>query len=198
MKKLVVSCILSLVCAFLSTPVYSALYSGPSLSTITDTDPEEDIPVKSKNIQELRVGADTGSYYFQMLLEGAPAANTFYGVYLGLPGNSDLTIENADYAAESVLRTKYSNYFWAYFTDYTGSKVESSIPGFRYENKVLEWTVAKTDIESSWFHYMGATSTSSGLISDTTAVAATPIPGAVWLLGSGLVGLIGLRRKNAA
>lgn len=29
------------------------------------------------------------------------------------------------------------------------------------------------------------------------ASAATPIPGAVWLLGSGLVGLIGLRRKFA-
>ena len=29
----------------------------------------------------------------------------------------------------------------------------------------------------------------------TTPVATTPIPGAVWLLGSGLVGLIGLKRK---
>lgn len=30
---------------------------------------------------------------------------------------------------------------------------------------------------------------------ESVEVSATPIPGAVWLLGSGLVGLVGLRRK---
>ncbi|MBG0789517.1 MAG: hypothetical protein H0S80_03360 [Desulfovibrionaceae bacterium] len=30
-----------------------------------------------------------------------------------------------------------------------------------------------------------------------TTISVTPIPGAVWLLGAGLVGLIGLRRKTA-
>lgn len=33
------------------------------------------------------------------------------------------------------------------------------------------------------------------LLIDDVSVAVVPIPGAVWLLGSGLVGLVGLRRK---
>lgn len=32
---------------------------------------------------------------------------------------------------------------------------------------------------------------------ESVEVSATPIPGAVWLLGSGLVGLVGIRRKMA-
>lgn len=34
------------------------------------------------------------------------------------------------------------------------------------------------------------------LISDEQKVAATPIPGAAWLLGSGILGLVGLRRRS--
>ena len=35
-------------------------------------------------------------------------------------------------------------------------------------------------------------------LSSQVAVAATPIPAAVWLLGSGLMGLAGIRRRMAA
>ena len=38
----------------------------------------------------------------------------------------------------------------------------------------------------------------SGYFCDVSISSATPIPGAVWLLGSGLVGLVGFRRKMKA
>ncbi len=44
--------------------------------------------------------------------------------------------------------------------------------------------------------FNGTASHAMELISSTLTVAPTPIPGAVWLLGSGLVGLMGLRRRQ--
>lgn len=44
--------------------------------------------------------------------------------------------------------------------------------------------------------YMGAAANGDGFdVNAVSAQAATPIPGAVWLLGSGLIGLVGIRRK---
>ncbi|BDQ33785.1 hypothetical protein [Pseudodesulfovibrio portus] len=43
--------------------------------------------------------------------------------------------------------------------------------------------------------FNGASSYAMEFISSTLRVSPTPIPGALWLLGSGLLGLIGLRRK---
>lgn len=66
----------------------------------------------------------------------------------------------------------------------------------RLTGKTLEWKVTADHIglDFTWF----ASATGSGGIDKTenAHVAATPIPGAVWLLGSGLVGLIGLRARG--
>ncbi len=43
--------------------------------------------------------------------------------------------------------------------------------------------------------YDGANSHAMKLVTSVLEVTATPIPGAAWLLGSGLLGLVGLRRK---
>lgn len=54
----------------------------------------------------------------------------------------------------------------------------------------------------NYFNYMvfandkDSGSGASGYFSNVSITSATPIPGAVWLLGSGLVGLIGLRKKR--
>jgi hypothetical protein len=45
--------------------------------------------------------------------------------------------------------------------------------------------------------FNGSTSYAVEVLTSTLTVSPTPIPGAIWLLGSGLVGLVGIRRKFA-
>ena len=45
--------------------------------------------------------------------------------------------------------------------------------------------------------FNGASSYAVEILTSTLTVSSTPIPGAIWLLGSGLVGLVGIRRKFA-
>jgi len=42
----------------------------------------------------------------------------------------------------------------------------------------------------------GADSSSYGLAVRNAEVSVVPVPGAVWLLGSGLVGILGFRKKR--
>lgn len=45
--------------------------------------------------------------------------------------------------------------------------------------------------------YAGCWGRSGAIAVDNFSVSAVPIPGAIWLLGSGLLGLIGIRRRNS-
>lgn len=61
-------------------------------------------------------------------------------------------------------------------------------------------------LTNTWYNFEGLVSLDmppgndgwSKVTYSLEATAATPIPGAVWLLGSGLVGLVGIRRKMKA
>lgn len=74
---------------------------------------------------------------------------------------------------------------------------------FRFKTpSVLEWAVKKEDLPDVFAWYALTADLSGGSISgifDMTAPAlATPIPSAAWLLGSGVVALIGIRRRKVA
>ncbi|MDD2762060.1 MAG: hypothetical protein PHH11_17430, partial [Methylomonas sp.] len=61
------------------------------------------------------------------------------------------------------------------------------------------------NVAAIWIHYNGYPSTPSGILFDLkvdnivlAAPAAVPVPGAVWLFGSALLGMVSFGRKRAA
>lgn len=67
----------------------------------------------------------------------------------------------------------------------------SSSSGYQMENGIL------TDDNGDALNYLAIITIDADGTLTISNVLPTPVPGALWLLGSGLLGLLGLRRKNA-
>ena len=74
----------------------------------------------------------------------------------------------------------------SHFTSWTGQN--------DYLYTLVEVLQAPTDI-GIFFGGSLASGTGDLLVDNFGTVAAVPIPGAVWLLGTGIIGLVGIRRK---
>jgi hypothetical protein len=81
----------------------------------------------------------------------------------------------------------------------------ASIPGYNFTatGNVLTWTIPKSGVYFPEFAWLGITSVDSsfdGITNGTNFAVVSappvPIPGAVWLFGSGLIGLVGIGRKR--
>lgn len=89
---------------------------------------------------------------------------------------------------------------------YLGDLVQLGTWDSYHDNPYNYYTTTEFDISSYLapnmdFYVMIYNGLANHAMSITTSVlevTATPIPGAVWLLGSGLVGLVGIRRKMKA
>jgi len=175
--------------------------NDPNVTWITD--PMNDVandgvqPSKGKDI--LKVGMDNDSvnnqYVFRMYLNGIVPnmtdVGTIYNIYFGATPSP--TGQNSDYVTYSFswdsIRGKYSK---ASATDL------DSLAFSQPDNKTLEWKANKNEITGSILYFMGATTDSTGQLTGTHPydITATPIPAAAWLFGSGIVGLIGIRRRT--
>ena len=83
---------------------------------------------------------------------------------------------------------------------FTLVNISPGVSGFQFsDGKTLEWKIPETQLVGA-FSISGLTfSTASPYILDDTksgVVSVVPIPSAVWLIGSGLLGLVGLKRKS--
>jgi len=98
------------------------------------------------------------------------------------------------------------NYSW----DFSGSTFTTGLTGnaptaqsaTQFASTYLEWRyvdpASGTGHIGLNFNWWAQTLNGSGTVLETTGTAtATPIPNAAWLLGSGIIGLIGLQRRRA-
>lgn len=181
-----------------STVMAATVYSNLDFS---DNNPSAGQVINNVSI------TDTGSQYsINMLLNGTPFAGTSYsvlmssasdGVFLEPSYSLDANAYNeAGRRGTAVLKVSFSG------TDYS-----SSNPGLSFfhstTDKTLTWIIDKNILFSGanfWFAGQSYKTGDLNTIYSQTKVAATPIPSAAWLLGTGILGLVGLsrRRRSAA
>ena len=96
-----------------------------------------------------------------------------------------------------VLGTVVEGTYGVYgLTSDTGS-AKSGGAGFNYMGGHHSTQKLTTTLATSNLTFVGATSTSDPVGHYLVQTSVVPVPGAVWLFGSGLIGLIGIAKRNA-
>ncbi len=177
--------------ALLSSPALSAttlFYTGTWDQTFMDPK-DQAIGLEPMDIQSVSRYFDGDFYYFQIQMYGdignaTPLFADYYGIYIK-NGPVDTSEE-----------------FWYAFSDYKAVLKENGTLALKnvsevdkvIEGDVLQWKFkidGKLPSDFSWWAV-----TQKGDNVNVADYAIAPIPNAAWLLGSGLVGLIGLRRRS--
>ncbi|GAM10705.1 hypothetical protein OR1_02998 [Geobacter sp. OR-1] len=99
----------------------------------------------------------------------------------------DLTYNGSTFHIGSLVGQVGSDYY----TIGSGSTFTAKNSG---DLKLLMWGLPSGSPSTITGHTIFAETHCGGVTAD---VSATPIPGAAWLLGSGIIGLIGLKRRNS-
>ena len=112
---------------------------------------------------------------------GSEMGELFYNELGGVAGQPISTIHNSNFNLFQNIQTNGSNWYWS--GEYPADA--SSAWGFWFGSGLLS-TAYKT--QPGWYAWAVRPGD----------VAPVPVPGAVWLLGSGLLGLAGFARRKAA
>jgi hypothetical protein len=178
----------ALVLVTVSQPAHAYLYNSWSpLPTISDLG--TDAGGGAKDITGIWYAKDTSNQYFRMDLAGAITSSNHANLYSILLNTSPNAVLAFTLSGTGFLHFPLSAEF-GLFPDING-----------VANR-LEWRIAKSDITlPDIFTLTGTTSDLSFhpfpfAVNDVTGSFTTPIPSAVWLLGSGVLGLIGLQRRR--
>ena len=106
--------------------------------------------------------------------------NLFYNVLGGSAGSSISTTHNANYGLFSGLPT--------YFCHRSATEIGANAYDFFFEDGTQNNGAVKTVELYAWAVHSG----------DVDTLSSVPVPAAVWLFGSGLLGLIGVARRKKA
>lgn len=225
-KKGLSAVFLLLVGFFLSSSPASAAYlydSWSSAQKFEDTVNAPYNPTPGQDIVAAYQAYDAGYLYFRIDLAGVPSgtppdyANT-YGIYIdskaGGTDSSDMyvpgTLSGIDFIISTDLKfDKFNRMIWD--PEFQLWKVEEfkGSAGLKFQGTVndgkmtLEWRVKDGEGEKyigNSFTWSAATmlpgTESDKKTYDIAGPVVTPIPSAAWLLGSGIIGLIGLKRRK--
>lgn len=143
-----------------------------------------------QKIENVKITSTNSNYNIDMQLHDTPSAGTSYSVLMSTHQNDLLSNPLTLDATASLNR--FQKLVVAFSTEVTQSG------NWLSGSKNLHWSIPQNNLFSgATFWFAGQSyNTNSFLLYSQTKPAATPIPGAIWLLGSGIMGLIGLRRRN--
>ena len=174
--------------ATVSQPASAYLYGSWTTPIITDATGDS---LASPNnggtdIAALYFANSGGSHFFRMDLNGAVTTTdlaNYYSIIFNSSNPANITGLSATGVPSGGLV-------------YNSSPLASAFE-FSPDKKTLEWQIPQGLLNGT-FSLSGVTISfvPSFQFNDTTRTATTPIPSAVWLLGSGLLGLIGLQRRR--
>jgi len=135
-------------------------------------------------------GGNPGSYFLTDINVQANAENYF--IQFSSPvADISLDLYDFDNGTGSAVLTAYSGAIW---TGSVGTYTVSSPPG---DGSVVSLFISNpsSDILSASLTWInGSIDDETGI--DNISFNTVPIPGAIWLLGSGLLGLVAIRRRK--
>jgi len=181
-------------------------------------------PLSGQKITAAWSAYDSGYYYFRIDLASAPTSTNFagiYGIYIdsaagGIPDTGGVariyapkTSAGLEANYDYILDSHYQPYaapngFYQHdFHIWNGTDlVLGSVPTTEQNGATLEWKIAASDLGNPGSFTWTAAAIDSGSFTTTytmttpTDATPTPIPAAAWLLGYGLMGLAGIRRRK--
>ncbi|MBI5575159.1 MAG: hypothetical protein HY896_02210 [Deltaproteobacteria bacterium] len=176
----VLVCILSLF-AF-STPAMAALFNGWG-STANITDPTGDAVGggSGTDITAIWYALSGGNNYFRMDLAGDVTASNHANLY-------QINISDGQTAYTVAFDFASQLYTGAAFIPSGGTPQSVS---YSIDGNMLQWAIPTT-LLSGPFSFFGQTITGT----TTNDSATVPIPNVAWLMGAGVVALVGLKRRR--
>lgn len=175
--------------------------ASPTWTAYGTVDLSNSMPYADIQSVSVTSNTDTKTWDFTMQLSGnpttAPVGGLTYSIFFGSMGGDPLFSKSeyqVDANSTKLSRGKIS-LFYTGTEGTTGGDLSPVSTG--HSGTSLFWSVKKSDISLGSFYFAGQSALSSdNSFKERTSVAATPIPGAALLLGSGLVGLLGLNRRK--
>jgi hypothetical protein len=208
---------------FWSGEARPGLYDWANNPSVSRTDPDDPLVPGGQDILKVWYATDSGFHYFRMDLEAAPSSTAggyseLYGIFIdSRPGGANGGSASFGYIPASfsgidvILDSHYHPYMGPWIqSDYHSWNAATSTfdlvrtPPYAgsdfvalQDGAILEWKVKKDALPGSfnWYaatHNVGLTCP----VGTNDTVSVVPLPSALWLLGTGLLALVGIRRRN--